>query len=132
MASRGTGGRGQGESKHLYTPETLAERCDEYFNRCEADGKRPTRPGLCLWLDLSIDTLRRYEEGKGRYGELAGAVKKAMLRMQDALEQREDSKSIFLLKQPCYGGYSDRPGDDKGGNVQVNITFGGQAEKYGK
>lgn len=132
MASRGTGGRGQGPSEHRYTPEALDEQCDAYFDDCQASGKRPTRPGLCLWLDMSVDTLNRYEEGKGRYGELAGPVKKAMLRIQDALEQRDDSKSIFLLKQPCYGGYSDRPGEDKGGSVQVNITFGGQAENYGK
>ena len=33
--------------------------------------------------------------------------------------------SLFRLKQPCYGGYADRPAENGGGGISVTVTFGG-------
>ena len=55
-----------------------------------------------------------------------------MQRIQDDLEQRTDTMSLFRLKQPCYGGYTDKPSND-GGQLNVNITFGGgDSGNFGK
>jgi hypothetical protein len=132
QGSRGTGGRPDGKSQHLYTPEQLEERCNSYFTDCEERERKPTRPGLILWLDMSDDTLRNYEDGKGGYKGLSEPIKKAMRRIQDDLEQRTDTMSLFRLKQPCYGGYTDKPSNDSG-QLNVNITFGGgEGRNFGK
>ena len=132
QGSRGTGGRVNGESVHLYTPERLEERCNSYFADCTERDRKPTRPGLCLWLDISEDTFKNYERGEGGYKRLSPPIKKAMQRIQDDLEQRTDTMSLFRLKQPCYGGYTDKPSNDSG-QLNVNITFGGgDAGSFGK
>ena len=133
MGSRGTGGRGKGKSEHLFTPEELEAKLGEYLDKCREEGKRPTRPGIRLALNISEDTLLRYEGGEGNYGELARPLKRAMDRIQDELEQGKDSMNIFLLKQPCYGGYADKPANDWDRTVNVNISFGGESGgNYGK
>lgn len=130
MANRGTGG-----GIKLYTPQTLQAACDAYLADCKEKGRRATRPGLCLALDISDDTLLRYEAGGGQYGEVAGPIKRCVLAMRDELEQGKDAMSIFALKQKGYGGYTDK-GDLGGGVCDVRISFGadgeGKAGMYGK
>ena len=128
MAGEHKGGR-----QYLYTPEKLDERLTEYLDQCREDGRRPTRPGMRLALNMSEDTLSRYEKGEGVYKAYAGPIKKAMDRIRDELEQGRDTMNIFLLKQPCYGGYTDKPGAGGDGQINVNISFGGDGgSKYGK
>jgi hypothetical protein len=64
-------------------------------------------------------------------------MKKALQRMGDELEQRTDTMAVFLLKQACYGGYTDKcDATTGGGNLSVNITFGethkNKARNFGK
>ena len=61
-------------------------------------------------------------------------VEKASARIADELQQRKDSMAIFLLKQPVYGGYSDKSESDK--EININLSFGGmdksEVENWGK
>ncbi len=50
---------------------------------------------------------------------------KAFDHMSDELQQGKDAVSIFLLKQPCYGGYSDRDGGNLPDHIKVTVSFGG-------
>ena len=122
----------KGGRQHLYTPKELDQKLTEYLDKCQDEGRRPTRPGMRLALNMSEDTLSRYEKGEGGYKAFAEPIKKAMDRIRDELEQGRDTMNIFLLKQPCYGGYTDKPSGDSG-TLNVNITFGGgDSGSFGK
>lgn len=134
-----TAGRGQrcrkGQLK--YTREELEAKCEEYFTYCDDNGRKYTKPGLVLYLNISEETFDVWllNDG-GKYAELSGVLKRAMVRMRDDLEQRGDTMSIFRLKQPCYAGYSDRPTEGGGQGIKVAISFGNNdgkvAVEYGK
>ena len=120
------------QSEARYSNEELEGRCGEYFARCEEDGRKSTRPGLMLALGLTEERFSAWLcNEEGRYPEESEVLQRAMLRMRDELEQRSDTKSVFLLKQRCYGGYTDRPGEETGREVKIAVTFGGSAEKPG-
>jgi len=107
---------------------TLESLCDEYFRRCDKEGKRYTLPGLALAVGVAPDTLLEWaREGGGAYDpRTAQVVHMALARMSDALQQRSDSMAIFSLKQPCYGGYTEGRGKEKKGALSVNVSFGGE------
>lgn len=134
-----TTGRGQDWRKGVlkYTPEQLENKCNQYFSSCEEGGRKYTQPGLILFLGIAESTFNVWlNNDKGKYTEVSEVLKKAMLRMRDDLEQRGDTMSLFRLKQPCYGGYADRPCEEVGGGISVSVSFGGEegkvAVEYGK
>ncbi|SBW02323.1 conserved hypothetical protein [uncultured Eubacteriales bacterium] len=132
-------GRGQDWRKGQlkYTREELETRVKQYFDYCDENGRKYTKPGLILYLDISEDTFDNWlNNDGGKYTELFGVLKRAMVRMRDDLEQRGDTMSLFRLKQACYGGYSDRPTEDSGQGIKVAVSFGAGdgkvAIEYGK
>lgn len=102
---------------------------DAYFDACDAAGKLYGEAGLCLALGVSLDTLRRWYDGKTR-SELREAVQMAYLRIQDQIETHPaymdkggmTSKAIFLLKQPRFAGYADKV--EARQDLTVNIKHG--------
>lgn len=132
-------GRGQNWRKGQlkYTQDELETLVKQYFNYCDENSRKYTKPGLILHLDVSEETFDVWliNDG-GKYSELSGVLKRAMVRMRDDLEQRGDTMSLFRLKQPCYAGYSDRPIEDSGQGIKVAISFGNSdgkvAVEYGK
>ncbi len=121
--------------------QQLADGIDAYFAACKGCNVKPTKPGLCTALGISTSTWDNWlregakSEGKG-YREYVWPMKKAMQIIADALEQRTDTMALFLLKQPCYGGYTDRADGKSGGSLAVTISFGdvhkNTARGYGK
>ena len=136
--SKTTGrGRDWRKGQLKYTPEQLLDKTNSYFSYCDGGGKKYTKPGLVLYLGISEETFNCWLDNKdNKYSEVSEVLKKAMLRMRDDLEQRGDTMSLFRLKQPCYGGYADRPAEDAGGGICVSVSFGGEdgkvAVEYGK
>lgn len=136
--------------ERVLTAEELADGIDAYFRKCEETGRKPTKPGLCSSLKISTstwDNWRRYAKENGnsglsrvtrdKYSEYAWPMEDALQRMSDELQQRTDSMATFLLRQECYGGYTDRSeGAAGGGNLSLNITFGethkNKARNFGK
>ena len=51
--------------------------------------------------------------------------------IRDEMEQGKDSVSVFLLKQPCYGGYADKPAPEEKGGGGLHVSFGGEGKEYG-
>lgn len=102
---------------------------DAYFDACDAAGKLYGEAGLCLALDVSLNTLRRWYDGKLR-PELQEAVQRAYLRIQDQIETDPvymekggmTSRAIFMLKQPRFAGYSDKV--EARQDLTVNIKHG--------
>lgn len=120
-----------------YTPEEVEALCHNYFQTCDQEGKRYTFPGLALALGITPGTLSKWaEDVEGTHEAVAETLKKALAKMSDALQQRNDNMAIFSLKQPCYGGYSDRPNEADKGALTVQVSFGAAggevAVRYGE
>lgn len=107
--------------------EELVQQIQTYLDMCEQDGKRATKPGLAVFCGISTDTYERWRDNKdGKHGKHAAAIKRAELVMSDRLQQESNASAIFLLKQPCYGGYSDRGHEDNGpGKLTIEILSNG-------
>ena len=100
----------------------LYAKIEEYFAYCEANKKHPNKQGLAAYLGVVSDTLTEWANNPdGKYGELSVAIKKAYDRMSDLLQQRTDAMAIISLKQPCYGGFIDRPKDTQ--DIQINVKL---------
>lgn len=110
----------------------IEEIATRYFEACAMTGRRPSKPGLALALNVSVDTMDRWlkpsdSEKTDKHKERRAVIKKALARMSDELQQRTDSMALFLLKQPCYGGYTDKPANEHSGDqVHIKVTFGGR------
>ena len=119
--------------------DNLKAKCDKYFDDCAnhlPKPRKPTRPGLCLALGVTVEQLAMMEAGKVAYGQFVKkAIEEALLRIRDDLEQRIDNMAIFSLKQAHYGGYSDKQTETGGGlTIQVQVTGvdGKTAQELGK
>lgn len=86
------------------TPEAFKAAADAYFAQCVADEVRPTVNGLSLALDMTRETLLRYEEKP----DFSDTVKKVRMRLEMAWEQGLEGPNaagtIFWLKNQ---GWSD-------------------------
>ena len=107
-----------------YTAPQLDQACADYFAACDADGTRPTKPGLLLHLGVTEKEWKVWEAGEPGYKRHPQICQKAMLEIRNRLEQRTDTAAIFLLKQKPYGGYTDRPEGENAGRLKVEVTFG--------
>lgn len=135
MAKKSTGNTGSTENtgKHPWNeitiePEELEGYCMAYFEWCKAAAKEPTKPGLAVYIGISVDTYDRWVANQdGRHAKHAAVLKKAQAVMSDRLQQRKDTMALFLLKQPCYGGYSDAQADKGNQVLHVKVSFGGKS-----
>ena len=110
------------------TAEALREKCDEYFRECDAEGRLYGEAGLALYLDIKLDTLRRWYDGKD-CTDYQDIVQKAYMRIQAQLESNEIymqkgmvTKASFLMKQQRLGGYQDKI--ESKTDIAVNVKMG--------
>ena len=107
-----------------YTAPQLDQACADYFAACDATGEVANLPGLLVFLGVIEDDWTEWMSGGAGYSRHPRVCKKALLEMRNRLEQRKDAAGIFLLKQPIYGGYTDRPAQDKSNVPPVAVFFG--------
>ena len=115
-------------------PQEIEDTAQAYIDECIEAGKRPTMEGLAGRLGVTSDVIKVWMRkpetsttGKDTHKERRIALKKAADRMTDALQQGKDPMSIFLLKQPQYGGFADKQAEGNGGNdVHIKVSFGGK------
>lgn len=112
------------------TPDEVWEAFQGYIQDCEVRERRPTWEGFAGSLDITSETLMKWlkateEEGDAYNPEMSEVLKKVRDWLTDSLLQRNDSMAVFSLKQPRYGGYSDRPAVDVGASVKLDVTIKG-------
>lgn len=111
------------EAGAIFTSRDLfTEAADRYFDECDERGILYGEAGLCVALSkynpkgktVTLQTLRSWYDGQ-RCKYLQDAVQLAYLRIQQQIESdpayREKGmvpRSIFLQKQPRFGGYQDK------------------------
>ncbi len=90
-------------TRFLCTPEELALKAERYFSDCEENSRKPTAPGLCVALGISISDFRKALAGASpRYLPYSRVLEAAQLRIIDDIEQRTDSMSVSRAKLPVY------------------------------
>jgi len=123
---------------YKYAAQELEAKCAGYLSYCEEGNKKPTWQGLAGALKVTSDTLDKWYKGGNGTADpaISEVLKKTADIMSDKLQQRTDSMSIFLLKNPKYGGFTDRPDMASSGLIAINVSFGNADEKivaeYGK
>lgn len=114
-----TGSENEGRYKGQYTPETLKEQLDAFFEYCGENEFKPTQPLLALWLGIRKETLWAWRTKPDRYGDKSNLMAWAFGVMESYLQVNVDSYptgSIFLLKSTF--GYKD--------TKNVDITTNGK------
>lgn len=105
---------------------TLQSKVNAYFADCVEKAQRANKHGLAVYLDVMSQTVDEWRVNKdGRYDEFAPIIKKAHDRITNLFQQRTDAMAIISLKQPCYGGFIDKPVDS---NKEININVKLSAE----
>ena len=114
-------------------PDELQEKIEGYWRMIDETGHIPTEHGLALWLGVVRQTLKKWLKGEDAK-DLQPVVQEAYDEMADRymqLLQRGDKNMtpvvIFLLKQPCFGGYQDKT--EEKADTTVKISFGKGVDK---
>jgi len=123
----------RGGRRKFANAKRLRGKCDEYFERCDQEGRLYGEAGLALHLGVTLGTLRSWYAG-AQCPDLQETVQMAYLRIQDQLEtdprwqgKGSASRSNFLNKQPWFGGYQDTRSDAKK-EMEFTIRLGSNAD----
>lgn len=119
-----------------YTPESFADKVEEYIKQCQDQDIFPDEAGMLLYLDISDETLRKYREDK--QNNYIGTIKKAERVRESWLTRRvmsDNAKAvtgaIFALKQPKNGGWRDVQETSGAMSITVNLP-GMSGSNFGK
>lgn len=107
--------------------ETLAAKCEAYFEQCEAESERPMISGLTYFLGFADKTtLYDYRDRP----EFSHPVKRAILRVEMAYEAKLDTQavtgSIFALKNMGWKDKTEtdtRQIDENGKTINPTMTI---------
>ena len=119
----------KGKTKH--NADEIKLLCSEYFQSCIDKERKPTIEGLALHMDITSETLLIWmnankEDSKEVYNpDVAEVLKKARDYLTDNLQQRSDAMAVFSLKQPRYGGYTDKGQDNAKQDIAISFHIGG-------
>ena len=103
----------------------IERKIKRYFAEREAGKALFSAADLAAFMGVSIDELRALADDP----EAGLHVRRAMTRIAAQLESdprwmgSNSSKSVFLLRQKLYGGYSDKP--EKPSRVTVELRLAG-------
>ena len=118
--------------KPMYeSPDALKKKIDEYFKITEGQGEFPDLAGMRIYLGMSENTMRKYqEEGHENCEEYRAIFSEARDRRESFLVRRmtKDNKlaqgCLNALKQPANGGYIDKP-QEQGGKMEITLKVSG-------
>ena len=99
--------------------EALKSAIDQYFEKCTAISAFPDYAGMRLALHLTEEKIKEMQsDDNEKADEFKQAFNYAKDRRESWLARRSiDNKAaqgcLNMLKQPCNGGYIDKPADNK-------------------
>ena len=122
-----------GRPRKYNTVEEMQEVIDNYFKERDTEGLPYTVSGLALALDMTRETLLRYEENL----EFSDTIKRAKQKIEDYVETRLfvtgiSTGVIFNLKNNF--GWRDKQEIEQSGELNNTITvkFNEDVGKWGK
>ena len=106
----------------------------DYFKTCDEAGELYDEAGMCLALNVDQRQMRDWLNQEGPFQYI---VRRAYLHIQQQIathpvyrEKSMVTKSIFLLKQPQFGGYQDKTEEKKDISFKVTMGDGVDAEDF--
>ena len=115
------------------TAAELQKKCDEYFAKCDEEGKLYGEAGLALYLGVMLATLRKWYDGTD-CPDLQVTVQFVYLCILSQtesdpayMEKGMVTKAIFLMKQPRFGGYQDKI--EAKTDIAVNVKMGSNVDE---
>ena len=118
--------------KLIASPELLAERIQAFCDAVEAgDIPAPTDYELCRWLGVSAGTLERMWADTGAYKGFADVLKSLVAFRSHWCMMRGDTWAIFAAKQPHWGGWRDRPAEEKA-PIKIDVSLSGAGADWAK
>lgn len=120
-----------GKPKLFESPEALQKEIDRYFDDSIADNTPVTIEGLCVFLNITRQTLLNYEK-EGGYNEYFDVIKMAKQKItanmitRGLMNEINTPLTIFLLKNQ---GYSDKQEIEHSGEVNSNIQVNVYTDK---
>lgn len=119
------------KGKTKYSAEEINKFCLDYFEYCLENKRKPTLEGLAGKMDITSETLKiwinanKEDSGEVYNPDVSSALKKAMDYITDELQQGNDAMSVFRLKQPHYGGYTDKQQVEANNTHKLEIKITG-------
>ena len=108
--------------------DELREAVNGYFADCDARHALYGEAGLALWLDVSLETLHSWCDGKYAV-DLQPEIQRAYLKIQNQVEtdpayqdKSLSARAIFLMKQMRYGGKVDKV--EAKNDISVKVKMG--------
>lgn len=108
------------------TPELLQEAIKKYFKECEDENVFPDYAGMCTFLDMTKEDLKKLgekDEDYQRVLDFAMQDRESWLSRRMADDNKKAQGCMNNLKQPQNGGYIDRPIENK--TSEIKISLGG-------
>lgn len=97
------------------TIKSIKDKFEDYLASCKESNKIPTKGGMALHLDTTVETLRDYQDGKydTKVLKYSLAIKRCYLTIEEAWVQRLDGTksvagAIFYLKNVFRKDWRDR------------------------
>lgn len=122
----------------VYTPDEFTAKMDDFIAHCEKEDLDATDYQLVVFFDISPTTLNRYYSGdnedseakdKDIYKGYGKALKKLDMYREDATirQAKKDPRLAghvaFKLKQPRWGGWSDK--QEISSDVSIDVKING-------
>lgn len=121
MAKKTKENAGNGERKRYcwneirMTAEEFQDRCDEFIEQCRSKGEIPSPQGFAVFCGISVDTYEKWRANRDKkHSRYSAVIKRNDALSSHLLQQQKDGMSVFRLKQPCYGGFSDKQDNGTG------------------
>ena len=102
----------------------LEKAINNYFEKCEIEGRVPTREGLCLHLGIGLTAYSNYRKGS-QGGGIAEIIEEAELRLSDeyiqgGLSRKFDSGMVrlMLINRSTF---KDKVEQEQSGEVTITI-----------
>ena len=130
--------------RKIKSAKDLDTLINSFIQKCEAGECMPTDYELIKHLGIGQRTLERWwadtskdtdndnhnndNHSKGCYGDV---LKNLVAYRSHWCMMRGDTWSIFAAKQPHWGGWSDRPRDDKQ-PIKIDVTLSGAGGDWAK
>lgn len=110
--------------KHEKRNAGVRRKLREYFDRCDAEGKKYTYPGLRVALGATEKTLEAWRRDKS----LGPDIELALAKIRDGLEQREDQMALYLRRQE---GAKEEKEEKAEGTIRVYFETPEDGGEYG-
>ena len=106
----------RGRPRKYTESEIMQKKINNYFEECDKNNEPYTITGLCLVLDICMDTLLEYTKNE----EFSDTIKKAKLKVENYLEKHlitDNSTTGIIFNLKNNFGWKDKQELEHSGNI---------------